>query len=136
MPLLASIGNCANSSVMEQIFAAKTAIVEITGLDRDALHIYVALITYFGCCLLFRWKASQWRTLIVVMLVCVAGEYFDIRHYLAKEWPINFSNNFHDLWNTMLIPMAVFAMARFTSIFENHSTILADENESSDQPEV
>ena len=32
---------------------AKIALVDATGLSRDALHIYVALVVFFGGCLLF-----------------------------------------------------------------------------------
>ena len=40
---------------------SKLYLVENLHLARDALHIYVALIIFVGACLMFGWKARDWR---------------------------------------------------------------------------
>ena len=58
-------------------------LVENMHLAKDALHIYVALGVFFGSCLLFGWKASQWRPVMAVLAVALAGESWDLYDTLA-----------------------------------------------------
>lgn len=96
---------------------AKSAIVEHVHLEKDALHIYVALIVFIGSCLLFKWKASQWKPWLVVLACALAGEAWDIRDRIVYHAQQEFSANWKDVWNTMITPSVLMLAARFSGIF-------------------
>jgi len=108
---------------------AKTMILEHVGLAKDALHVYVALIVFLAVCRLFRWPVSSWKPWLAVLAVTVFGEALDLRHSLAKGYPIELGYHWTDLWNTMLVPTVLMLAARYTSIFKQQ-----DEAEQAPKP--
>ena len=98
---------------------AKIALVDATGLSRDALHIYVALVVFFGGCLLFGWKARQWRPLLLVLAAAIAGEALDIRDTLAAGRPAEWLDTAKDIVNTLIMPTTILLTARLSGIFRN-----------------
>ena len=92
---------------------AKTWLVSHAGLEKDALHVYFALILFFGSVWLFKWSLKSWKP---VMLI---GEAWDIRDGLMTSVPLEVSIPYsvHDLWNTMFWPLAIMLLARFTVVF-------------------
>lgn len=91
--------------------------VELTGLEKDALHIYVALLIYLTVCLIFRWKAWQWKPWLVVLAAALSGEALDIYETIGIERRTYLWGNWHDLWNTMLLPTVLLMTSRWTAIF-------------------
>lgn len=106
---------------MSALQLVKTVLVEHTHLAKDALHIYVALLLFFGACLLFRWRASQWKPWAVVLLAALAGEAWDIVDALDSADPIVPGAHIKDIWNTLLAPTAIVLLARFTRVFERQA---------------
>lgn len=106
-----------NVSGMSPLQQTKLAIVQHLGLAKDALHIYVALIVFFGACLLFKWKAAQWKPWAAVLAVALLGEAWDLRDSLVYHTHVNFPASLHDIWNTMLLPTALMLAARYTKVF-------------------
>ena len=94
----------------------KLWLVTHLGLAKDALHVYVALILFFGSIALFRWRASDWRPVLLVAIAALLGEAWDIRDRAAGGIAQNYGGNWHDVWNTCAWPLAIFAMARWTSL--------------------
>lgn len=92
--------------------AIKTAVALWTGLERDALHIYAAiLIQIAAAALLRRTLASPWPWL-VVLVFALANEWLDLhRDDLIEDWEKG--SSLHDLWNTMLVPTILALLARF-----------------------
>ena len=90
----------------------KAAVATWTGLERDALHIYVALIIQLGAAALLRRSlASPWPWLIVLAFA-LANEWLDIfRDDLVEGWEK--AGSLHDLWNTMLLPTLLLLVSRF-----------------------
>jgi hypothetical protein len=91
----------------------KAAVANFTGLERDALHVYVSLIIQIGAAALLRRSlASPWPWLVV--LACALGnEWLDIfRDNLFEDWEE--AASLHDLWNTMLLPSLLLLAARFS----------------------
>lgn len=113
-------------SVLQQ---AKLFIVEHVHLAKDALHIYVALAVFVGACLLFGWKARDWKPWLLVLLTAIIGEAWDIRDSLSSNDPIYPWANWKDIWNTMLLPTVLMLTARFSSIFGSPSELSGDEAE-------
>ena len=90
----------------------KDAIEAATGLGRDALHIYFAILIQIGAAALLRRKVADWLPWLMVLGFAVANEYFDA--YVvgeAGDWEI--SSGVHDLWNTMLVPTMLLLLTRF-----------------------
>ena len=96
----------------------KLWLVGTLGLPRDALHIYVGLIVFLGFAALFRLPLRDWRPLAAALFVALAGEAWDLYDARggidAPEW----RQSWHDLWNTMLWPFVLFALARWTRVLK------------------
>ena len=96
---------------------AKLWLMDHTLLARDALHIYVALILFFGAMLLFRWRLGSWRPWVVVLAAALIGEIWDIMDSVVYKQPIAWGGSAKDIWNTMFWPTAIMILARHTTIF-------------------
>jgi hypothetical protein len=97
---------------------AKLWIVSHAGLEKDALHIYFALFLLFGSVLLFRWSLRNWKPYVLILVIAVIGEIWDMRDGLMKSVPlvVSFPDSAHDVWNTMFWPIAILLLARFTDV--------------------
>lgn len=96
---------------------AKLWLADLLHLEKDALHIYVALLVYFGACLLFRWRAGQWKPWLCVLAVALAGEAWDLADSVRYGTPPDLGASPKDLWNTMLVPTVLMALARYSPVF-------------------
>jgi hypothetical protein len=92
--------------------AIKQAVAAWTELERDALHIYAAVLIQIGAAaLLRRTLASPWPWL-VVLAFALANEWLDMnRDALVEAWEKEAA--LHDLWNSMLLPTLLMLVARF-----------------------
>lgn len=99
--------------------AVKLWIVQNIGLEKDALHVYFALLLLFGSVLLFRWSLRSWKPYTLILAITVIGEIWDMRDGLLTRVPLVVSLPFsiHDIWNTMFWPVAILLLVRFTDIF-------------------
>lgn len=122
----------------------KLNMVEITGLAKDALHIYVGIGVYLLCLFVLRpiIKSQNIRAfiaLIVVTGVALSGEYLDNRHIiipkglLALEM-VDIKASLHDLMNTCLLPYVLFALNKWTTVFHptNKSTSITKRHKKTD----
>lgn len=97
---------------------SKIWLMETTGLARDALHVYVGLAIFFGIAALFRLPLRDIRPLVAVILVAAIGEAWDIYTTGQIGSPQVYAGNWHDLWNSAFWPLVIFALARWTPVFE------------------
>ena len=101
----------------------KTHIVSFTGLERDALHIYVGIGVFLITSLLF--KNHRYRWLIALFTVIAAasmGEVLD-RHdqlIIDKHW--YWQGSVHDIVNTCFFPTLFTLILTFTHFFERNIT--------------
>jgi len=99
----------------------KTHIVSFTGLERDALHIYVGIGVFLITSLLF--KNHRYRWLIALFTVIAAasmGEVLD-RHdqlIISKHW--YWQGSVHDIVNTCFFPTLFTLILTFTHFFERN----------------
>lgn len=90
----------------------KSAISLSTGLERDALHIYAAILLQVGSAALLRRSLGSVLPWLVVLAAAVGNEWLDItRDRLFEDWEQGAA--IHDLWNTMLVPTLLALLARF-----------------------
>lgn len=125
---------------MTQLDIAKTFLMDLTSLERDALHIYVALVIFVGSCLIFGWKTWQWKPLLLVLLAALLGEIWDIYGSMSRSEPIPWWGSWHDVWNTVLVPAVLVVLTRYSTIFGSppaphpHEPGQSGEEELGDQP--
>ena len=90
----------------------KDVIALWTGLERDALHIYAALLVQLGSALILRRNLGHWGPWACVLALAVGNEMLDMYgDGLVEQWEID--AGLHDLWNTMLLPTLLLLLARF-----------------------
>ena len=95
---------------------SKIWLMQLLGLPKDALHIYIGMIVFLLCAALFRWPLASWKPLAAVVVAALAGEAWDV----LDTWSIGaeplWARNWHDVWNTCFWPAVLFLLARYTRI--------------------
>lgn len=112
---------------MDWLYDLKLLAVDVTGLEKDALHIYVGVIVLIAAAWLFRWGLASFKGLLLVLAVALVNEFFDVRHNLEIEKQPFLLSSVHDIVNTMLLPTALVILARWTSLFAKPETGSGDE---------
>ena len=99
----------------------KIVIETYTGLQRDALHIHVALALYFVAMVVFRRSRRSRVPWLVVLGLEAANELYDFRMNL-QDTPYTqaLDASVKDLWNTMLWPTVILLVGRYTNLFRKH----------------
>jgi hypothetical protein len=95
---------------------AKIFFIHLTGLPRDALHIYVGLAVMLGVALLSGRSLRDPRPIAAVLLVALAGEIWDLLDTSRAGKALVFGKSWHDLWNTLFWPAVLFLLARYTRL--------------------
>lgn len=105
----------------------KVGVIAFTGLEKDALHIYVGISIYLLSLLLFRpvfkkYRIRAFMALIMVTGFALLGEYLDNRHTISELGILGLNstergNSIHDLLNTCFWPYVLYALTRWTNIF-------------------
>lgn len=111
----------------------KINIVETTGLAKDALHIYVGVGVYLLCLIVLRpifkrHSVRAFMALVVVTGIALAGEYLDNRHIIVPKGffalkSIDIKASMHDLMNTCFLPYLLYALNRWTSVFDRTNQV-------------
>ena len=90
----------------------KTAIEIATGLSRDALHIYAAVLIQVAVAAISRRGLSHPLPWLCVLLFALVNEWADIESDgLFEDWETWAA--IHDLWNTMFLPTILFLLTRY-----------------------
>jgi hypothetical protein len=105
--------------------ATKHAIVTATGLEKDALHVYVGLTVFFVVAVLFKKSLRSLWPCLVVLAVAIAGEILDMRDDLASLGYWRWKASLHDLVNTQFWPVVILLLARFSRLFRGSNDLHA-----------
>jgi len=98
------------TSVVQSI---KLAIIAVTGLSKDALHIYVGLAVFLATAVVLRKPLRSIVPWLAVVAVAVAGELLDMRDDVASLGYWRWGASLHDVLNTIFWPTVLFLLARF-----------------------
>ena len=111
----------------------KNGVVSATGLDKDALHIYVGISVYLLSLILMRpiFKKYSVRAFIALILVtCIAllGEYLDNRQTITELGMSGIGGaelkaSIHDLINTCLLSYVLYGLTMWTKTFQSINTV-------------
>lgn len=89
----------------------KDVIALWTGLERDALHIYAALLAQVAAALALRRSLAHPAPWLFVLALAVGNEMLDMAgDELVEPW--EWDAALHDLWNTMVLPTLLLLLAR------------------------
>jgi hypothetical protein len=96
--------------------AIKLVILSFTGLEKDALHIYVGLGVFLGYAALFKKPLRSIGPVLAAFLVAICGELLDIRDDIASLGYWRWRASIHDIINTQFWPTVLFLLARFSRL--------------------
>ncbi len=95
----------------------KLTIVAATELSRDALHIYVGLGVFLVAAIVLRKTLRSAIPLLVVFVVAISGELFDMRDDMVNFGHWRWGASLHDLINTLFWPAVLLLLARYSTLF-------------------
>lgn len=93
---------------------AKLAILSISELSRDSIHIHIGLIVFFATAVLWRKGSIEAKCLIPVAIVASLMEILDLRDGYSNLGYVRMAAvtaGIHDLINTMFWPVVIVMLA-------------------------
>jgi len=103
---------------MSPLQSTKLIVMEITGLGKDALHVYVGLGVMLLVAAVLKRSLGDWRPLLAVLVAAFAGEAWDLFDTWALGGTPRWDANGKDVWNTLFWPTALAALARYTKLLK------------------
>ncbi len=106
-------------------FETKNMLEIWSGLDRDALHIYAALLIQLTTAAVLRKSVRNIIPWLIVLALTVLNEASDFRLNTLSGDPydVRVQVAVHDLWNSMLLPTLLLMVARFWPRLLTGSTV-------------
>lgn len=111
----------------------KNSVVNATGLEKDALHIYVGISVYLLSLILMRpifkkYSVRAFIALIMVTAIALLGEYLDNRQTitelgLSAIGSAELKASIHDLINTCLLSYVLYGFTVWTKNFQSVSKV-------------
>lgn len=101
----------------EDIQFLKSALVHISGLSRDTLHVYVGLIVFFSVALMGSRNLQSPGPWLAAVAAAVMGEVVDAMYQLDRRGHWDWVESLHDIFNTSFWPTALFVLACRTGVF-------------------
>lgn len=94
-------------------YQVKVALVSLTDLHMDALHVHAGVLLQLGAALVLRRSIASPLPWAAVLAIALLNEGYDLR---AEVWPTRdeqYAAAVKDLWNTMLLPTLLMLGCRF-----------------------
>lgn len=111
----------------------KNGVVDATGLDKDALHMYVGIGVYLLSLILLRpifkkYSIRAFIALIMVTAIALLGEYLDNRQTitelgLAGLQAAEIKASIHDIVNTCMLSYIIYGFTVWTKTFQSINTV-------------
>lgn len=105
----------------------KATLVELSGLDKDALHIYFGLALFLLIRLFWRWRGGWVVAWLAVLAMAVGGEWLDITREMGDSVLQPDAAHWHDIWNTMFWPTVLLLVGRWLQPTAKSTTDAPDE---------
>jgi hypothetical protein len=93
--------------------ARKGSVIDATGLDKDALHIYFGLAVFLAVRLLWRWRGGWVVAWLLVLAMACGGEWLDLTAEHSNSAIQPDAAHWHDIWNTMFWPTVLLFVGRW-----------------------
>ena len=114
--------------------ARKVSVIDATGLDKDALHIYFGLALFLSVRMIWRWRGGWFAAWLAVLVMACGGEWLDMAAEFSNAAIQPDAAHWHDIWNTMFWPTVLLLVGRWLQprpkpeVTEVASGDLADES--------
>lgn len=86
-------------------------------LTNDAIHIYIGLTGYLGCCVVLRRPLSWWPALVPAAVFGLAIEVVDIAHGSHPLWSLK------DIINQNVWPVTVWFVVRYLAVADDRQRV-------------
>ena len=93
--------------------ARKISLIDATGLDKDALHIYFGLTLFLLVRLAWRWRGGWVVAWLAVLAMACGGEWLDMTVENSRAAIQPDAAHWHDIWNTMFWPTILLLAGRW-----------------------
>ena len=93
--------------------ARKLSVIEATGLDKDALHIYFGMTLFLLIRLAWRARGGWLAAWIAVLVMACGGEWLDLTAEYSHSAIQPDAAHWHDIWNTMVWPTVLLVVGRW-----------------------
>ena len=93
--------------------ARKVSVIEATGLDKDALHIYFGLALFLLVRLIWRRRGGWFVAWLAVLAMACGGEWLDMTVEASDAAVQPDAAHWHDIWNTMFWPTILLLVGRW-----------------------
>ena len=103
---------------MSPLQQSKIWLMQLLGLPKDALHVYLGLFVFLLSAALLRWPLGSWKPLGTVLLAALIGEAWDVIDTWRMGAEPIWARNWHDVWNTCFWPAVLFLVARYTRVLK------------------
>jgi hypothetical protein len=91
----------------------KLYLIDLTGLGRDALHVYAGLAVFLFVRLLWRWRGGWMIAWLAALALASSIEWLDMRAEGQAGVPQPEPAHWHDVWNTMVWPTVLLLIGRW-----------------------
>jgi hypothetical protein len=93
--------------------ARKVSVIETTGLDKDALHIYFGMTLFLVVRLAWRGRGGWVAAWLAVLAMACGGEWLDLTAEAGNAAIQPDTAHWHDIWNTMFWPTVLLIVGRW-----------------------
>jgi hypothetical protein len=91
----------------------KLSVIEATGLEKDALHIYFGLALFLFVRLVWRARGGWLVAWLAVLAMACGGEWLDLTAEASRSAIQPDAAHWHDIWNTMFWPTVLLLVSRW-----------------------
>ncbi|BBB07406.1 MULTISPECIES: hypothetical protein [unclassified Sphingopyxis] len=105
----------------------KASLVELSGLDKDALHIYFGLSLFLIIRLFWRWRGGWLVAWLAVLVMAIGGEWLDMTREMGDATIQPDAAHWHDIWNTIFWPTVLLLVGRWLQPRTKDAAVMASE---------
>ena len=92
--------------------AIKLELASLTGLEKDALHVYGAVLLQLAAALITRRTLADVLPWVTVAAAAAVNEWADLTFSIWPDRSWQYAESVHDLVNTMALPTLLLVLAR------------------------
>ena len=97
----------------------KLIVVNMLGLSKDAIHIYLGLTVFFLAVALWKKGRINLAAVLPVLILAIGMESIDLYDNYRSIGSMYWLNSLHDIINTNFWPTVIVLLARFRYILKN-----------------